>query len=313
MIKYCTLVFAALCLLVCAAESKEGTTAGLRNINGTQLFVKIMGSGGPVVILHGGPGLDHSYFLPHLQELSSDFQLIFFDQRTSGRSSFQDVDSTEVSLSHFIEDIEELRLSLGLGKIHLLGHSFGGLLAMKYAINFPENLKSLLLINSTAASHSYFAQTNELMKTRMTKKDSLERAAILESESFKQGKAESYRKLFLLTFALNFYDRSKIDSLRLYIPDDYIARSVRLQHLFADMASYDFYEDLKHVKCPTLVLRGSDECLPMEATERIHRNLPFSKLVVLQECGHFPFVECKGKFFSEVRAFLRDPWLTVEK
>ena len=79
--------------------------SGLRNINGTELFVKTMGKGEPILIVHGGPGLSHDYYLPHLDTLAQDHQLIFYDQRVSGASSMN-VDSSNITLDAFIKDIE---------------------------------------------------------------------------------------------------------------------------------------------------------------------------------------------------------------
>ena len=120
---------------------------GTKKVNGAELYYKIMGSGEPIVILHGGPGLEHTYFLPQMGELAKNYKLIFYDQRTSG-GSISSTDSSSITLGNFVEDLEGIRKAFDLDKMNLLGHSWGGMLAMFYATKYPENLNSLMLISS---------------------------------------------------------------------------------------------------------------------------------------------------------------------
>ena len=120
-------------------------------VNGTELFVKRLGAGEPIVVVHGGPLLEHGYLLEHLEPLAEDYELIFYDQRLSGRSAAR-ADPGSIRLATLVDDIEALREALELGRIHLMGHSWGGMLAMRYAIAHPDNLRSLLLLDSMAAS-----------------------------------------------------------------------------------------------------------------------------------------------------------------
>ncbi|MEK7251534.1 MAG: alpha/beta fold hydrolase, partial [Bacteroidota bacterium] len=87
---------------------------GFTQINGTQLFYKIIGKGTPIVILHGGPGLDHSYLLPQMAELAKTHKLIFFDQRASGKSSV-DSDTNSMTMKNLVEDVEGIRKAFKLG------------------------------------------------------------------------------------------------------------------------------------------------------------------------------------------------------
>ncbi len=96
--------------------------------NGVLIFAKTVGRGAPLVILHGGPGASHEYLLPHLLPLARHHQLVFIDERGSGRSE-RLVDSSGYTVEAMVEDVEEVRVALGLGKIDLLGHSYGGVLA----------------------------------------------------------------------------------------------------------------------------------------------------------------------------------------
>ncbi|MCH8954026.1 alpha/beta fold hydrolase [candidate division KSB1 bacterium] len=291
----------ALLILTSCEKSKELTIEeGLREINGTQLYTKVMGEGEPIVILHGGPGMDHTYFLPQMAELAETHKLIFFDQRVSGRSSL-DVDSSAITMRHFIDDIEEIRKTFNLGKMNLMGHSWGGLLAMFYGITYPENLKSLMILNSTPASSELMAKT----LPRLTPEDSLQRLEILNSDAFKNRESAAFEKLLRIHFRGAFYDRSLADSLTLTFQPDFAETSVKLQNLYKDIASYDIHHDLSKINCPTLVVHGDHDDNPLEGSQKIHENIPNSKFVLLKNCGHFPFVERPKEFFSAIKDFLQ--------
>ena len=272
---------------------------GLREINGTLLYTKAMGEGEPILILHGGPGMDHTYFLPQIAELAETHKLIFFDQRVSGRSSL-DVDSSAITMRHFIDDIEEIRKTFNLGKMNLMGHSWGGLLAMFYGITYPESLKSLMILNSTPASSELMAKT----LPTLTPEDSLQRLEILNSDAFKNRESAAFEKLLRIHFRGAFYDRSLADSLTLTFQPDFAETSVKLQNLFKDIASYDIHDDLSKINCPTLVVHGDHDDNPLEGSKKIHENIPDSKFVLLKNCGHFPFVEAPDEFFKTIRDFL---------
>ncbi len=131
---------ACVALGACSADSPDWKD-GLISVNGTKLFVHREGSGEPAIVIHGGPVLDQSYLRPYLTQLGEKLDLVFYDQRLSGRSDGV-VDSTSVRLNTFVDDIEALRVTLGLERIHLIAHSWGGLLAMKYAAAHSDRLHS---------------------------------------------------------------------------------------------------------------------------------------------------------------------------
>lgn len=294
------------CGIHCQKQSEIPVSEGAKPINGTQLYYKILGDGEPIVVLHGGPGLDHTYFLPHLRELARDFKLIFFDQRLSGRSS-ADVDSTEITLEHFVEDIEGIRTAFGLEKMNLLGHSWGGLLAMFYAIQYPDHLQSLILVNPTAASAEWMQKSMQNQNARFTSEDSVARAELLTSPAFRDKKASAYERLFRISFRSTFHQPELVDSLNLTLPPDFAARSVKMQRLMQDPAvmNYDIHNQLSAITCPTLIVHGETDPTPVAAVEDIRDGIEQAKLVVLEKCGHFPFVEVPGQFFKEVKSFMR--------
>ncbi len=178
--KYLLFIFSLFIAELSLAQFKDT----LLPINGTSLFIREIGAGSPIIIIHGGPGLNHSYFLPHLNSLATKYRLIFYDQRACGNSSGR-VDSAQMSLSLFVEDIEQIRNSLKLGKITILAHSWGGLVAMNYASKYSRNLNALILSNSVSPKFGELEEeTNQRLKLRIPLEDSILRSEILSSADF---------------------------------------------------------------------------------------------------------------------------------
>lgn len=290
-------------LLLPAIESL-GQTGTLMKVNGTELFVRDVGKGSPIIIVHGGPGLSHDYFLPQLMDLAQNHRLIFYDQRASGKSSAE-LDSTQMRLNEFVRDIDAIRIALKLDKVTVMAHSWGGLLAMKYAVAYPSSLRSLILLNTVAPKSGEFdKEIAANAKSRTTKTDSTRRANILSSPQFKAGDPQAMSDLFKLTFGLSFYDKSYLDSLTMVLPPDFMQKRSKLFMLRKDLSQYDLYDDIKRIAVPTLIVHGDFDSIPMEVAQKIQASIPKSKLVVIKGAGHFPFVEKRVEFNKQVNAFL---------
>src|SRR5438132_6301405 len=154
---------------------------GFVDANGLMIYYKTLGKGEPLLMLHGGPGASHDYFLPYLLPLARHNRLIFVDERGSGRSQKLE-DPAGYTIENMVEDVEAVRQALGLGKISLLGHSYGGALAQAYALKYQKNLSHLIL-GSTFASTRQLNDALAKMKAAMPsddreKLDSLEKAGL---------------------------------------------------------------------------------------------------------------------------------------
>ncbi len=306
--KYYVLLFAfsSIFFTNCKEESISKTSEqGLKEINGTQLYCRVEGSGEPILIIHGGPGLSHDYLFKGINTLSDHHKLIFYDQRASGQSSIN-LDYSSVSLENFIQDIESLRKEFGIKKINLMAHSWGGVLAMKYAIQFPENMKSLILVNSIGASSDSNNMANLELVGRFTKKDSVERAEIFASEAFQKREPIAIESLMNLGFKHQFYDSIYIDSLQLSLNQNFIQTSGLLQNLGKDLTKFDFVEDLKSIQCPTLLVYGDYDPLTDLAGRITKDAIKGSKIQIIKNCGHFPFIEKNEAFKSTIINFMAD-------
>jgi proline iminopeptidase len=276
----------------------------LLNINNTELNVRIVGEGSPILIVHGGPGLNHTYFLPHLNKLASSHKLIFIDQRACGKSSGT-IDSTQMSIDWLVSDMEAVRKELKLGKISVLAHSWGGLLGVLYAARYPENLHALIVVSTVSMKAGEFdQQTNATVSGRYSKADSTLRAQTLNSDAFKAGDIDAFSLLFQLSFKQSFYDQRYIDSLHLELPSDFIEKRKVIFFMAKELFAYEFYPLLKNIRCPTLLVHGDYDAIPLQIPQKILTEIPNSKLVVIKEAGHFPFIEKNKEFIGQINQFL---------
>lgn len=294
-----------LVLSACNKELEIPMEAGVKEINGTDLYYKIIGKGEPLLIIHGGPGLSHDYFTPHLTKLSDKFQLIFFDQRASGRSS-KELDPNSITVANFLKDIDGIRGSLGLEKINILAHSWGGLLGMKYAVAYPQHTGALVLVNSVSASSEIRALNNQKLAERFTERDSIDRTQILSSEEFQRLEPQAIEQLMKIGFRQQFYNPDLLDSLHLSIRSDFGRTNELLQNLARDLTEYDFHEDLAKVDASTLLMYGEYDPLTELAGSRLKQAIPNSQLKIIAESGHFPFIEKPQDFLSAVINFLEE-------
>jgi proline iminopeptidase len=276
---------------------------GYKDIYGTKLYYKAVGEGEPILIVHGGPGLEHSYFLPHFNELAKKHTLIFFDLRGHGKSD-ANMDSAHIQLSYFIDDIEAMRKAFGIEKLILLGHSFGGLLAENYAAKYPSNLKALILVSPASHASKYTIEASKTITERTTQQDLIDRQTVMSSPEFKKGDPKAYEKLFRINFRTGFANKGLIESLQLSFPQDYQERSMLLRKMYMENWFYTPGTKFANIFCPTLIIYGEFDAMPKACYEDLQARILRSTLVSIPNCGHFPFIEAKEKFFAETEKFL---------
>ncbi len=117
------------------------------DVGGVRLWIEEEGSGEPLVLIAGGPGLSHAYFHPWFSRLRDQFRVIYVDAFGTGKSS-RAAQPLEYSLADDVEHLEALRTTLNLGSINILGHSYGGMVAMAYAAAYPQGMRRLIVANA---------------------------------------------------------------------------------------------------------------------------------------------------------------------
>ena len=273
------------------------------------LFCRTVGEGPPIVVLHGGPEFDHTYLLPELDRLAKFARLVYYDQRARGRSAGR---PSEVGIDSEVDDVDRVRRELGFGSVAVLGHSWGGLLAMEYAVRHPERISHLILANTApAAAPDWVLFREHLMRLRSS--DEAERMEeIASGAAFGAGDLEAEAAFNRLHFRPALRDTDHVERVvaRLrthFSPESVLAARAIGQRLSEETwrsEGYDLLPRLAELDVPTLVLHGRDDFIPVALAERIADAMPHAELVVL-DCGHFAYLEEPEAFARHVEAFLR--------
>ncbi len=302
--KVLLLLLLSIIMIVACASDDEFIQQEILSVNGTELFVNIMGEGEPLIVLHGGPGLSHDYFLPHLEPLSNHMKLILFDQRGMGRSSV-DLDSTSFSMELIIEDIEALRQKLGLNSIHLMGHSWGGIVAMHYAVNYPQNLSSLILCNSMPASPDFDEQLGKNFQQTFERQNMEDLEPLQKKIDAGNRDIAVQERYVQLHFRPSFYDTSDVNKLQLNLSDSFFKTEELLPYLASHEEPRSLIPELKSVHVPALIIRGEIEVIPVESDRKLEEILKNGKLISIDKAGHFPFVEKPEEFRELIINFVK--------
>lgn len=269
----------------------------LARVNGTELYWEMNGSGRPVVLLHGGPGFDHTYFRPWLDGLADGASLVYYDQRGSGRSSRGD-GFDGVILRTLVDDLEGLRTHLGLERFVLLGHSFGACLALAYALHYADRLDGMALC-AAAPSLEHVPAALVRLADRMTSEQRSILARLTQQVDDDAFLMHAWQTLLPLYFAdyRAEYERAVIGRLR--------CSAAAWNHL-ADIAD-ELNAAARHHRapCPVLLLNGRHDWFATEEqVQRLQVVLPGAHLIEFEHSGHFPFIEQPEPFLTAVRAWL---------
>src|SRR5260370_39577944 len=282
---------------------------GFVDAHGVLIYYKIVGHGAPLMIVHGGPGAAHDYFLPYLLPLARPNRLIFIHERGSGRSEKLD-DPSGYTVENMVEDVEAVRQGLVLGKISLLGHSYGGVLAQAYALKYQNNLSHLILCSTFPST----SQMNQIF-VRMKEKMPAELRARIDREEKEGlfGHGKDYEKnRYTNDYMIAAWGEGYFPYLFQNRPDpnfDPVANGVMSWDLYREMwgshgefvidgnlASVEYTERLATIKVPTLITVGDHDESDPTLAEAMHGKIAGSKLVVLPKSGHMTFVDQTATF-----------------
>ena len=244
------------------AISQINDFEGKRRINGTNLFFSVKGKGEYLLVIHGGPGLNHSYFKPHLNPLENTFKVVYYDQRACGKSSIPASDS--ISLKFLVDDIEEIRKVLKTEKINILAHSWGVVLAIRYALQYPGRINKLILSDPVMLSREYDQEAAALVQKNSTKEDSVARAKIVSDGNLD---TKDYEELFRLSFKPSAYNRDNVAKINLNLPDNFgVASNALFTGLMKDPSmNANLYDSLRSLKVPVLIIHGQADVVPLSS------------------------------------------------
>lgn len=273
------------------------------NSDGSKTYYKTFGKGEPLLIINGGPGMNSNGFEDMAKTLAESQETIIYDQRGTGKSKLKDLNSKTISMKIMADDIESLRKHLKIQKWNILGHSFGGMLGSYYATVYPNSINKLVLSSSGGVDLTLL-KTENLIERNLTKaeKDSLnywnakiEKGDTSHETRLGRGRALAPAYVYDQKYAPIIAERltqgnSKINGL-----------------LWDDMQkiNFDCKPKLKSFKNPVLIIQGKQDVISNEIGELAHKTFPNSKLILLENCRHYGWLDAKEKYFSEVNSFLK--------
>jgi proline iminopeptidase len=269
---------------------------------GVSLFVREVGTGRPVVVLHGGPGAAHDYLYPAFSSLADEFRLLFYDQRGGGRSAV--ARPSRIGWRDHLADLEALRRYWKLGRLALIGYSWGGLLALLYAGEHPGRVGAMALVAPAPGWGEYHRE----FKDEFARRSRLEAVQRLRAELETSGLAESdpqayQRRRFDLSLAGYYYQPAAVRDAPPF--------TVQLQAQQATWSSLrghgaELRRRLSGLIVPTIILHGRHDPIPLRWAEELAEVMPRARLIVLERSGHLPHLEEADRTLGEVRRFLRE-------
>ncbi len=278
-----------------------------------RLYVRDIGRGTPIIVVHGGPDFDHEYLLPEMDRLAESFRLVYYDQRGRGRS-FGGQRPDDVSIASEVADLDRVRDHFGLERFAVLGHSWGGLLATEYGLQHPERLLHLILVNTAPLSRSgVVALREELARTRSP--EVVERmAALRSSPAYEAGDIDTDLAYYRLHFSSALRQPDLLERflprLRAAFTRERVlaARAIenRLYEETWDREGYDVVSRLSETDIPVAVIHGENDLIPVQIARDIADTIARCRFVALAGCGHFAYLETPVPFRTSVAA-LFDP------
>ncbi len=260
-----------------------------------RLYVRAVGdpeADNVLITIHGGPGLSHRPYLGLEQLASSELAVVSYDQRGSGRSSRPSTGDFDL-LTH-ARDLEAVRsLVAGQRPVHLLGHSWGGLVAMYYALRYPQQVRSLLLVGSMPPTWSGLGPGMACLEARIRV---LQQQGIIPMD-FSADPLEWLKQIFPVYLA---------DST-LALPLDGLEYDATVGQLtMTAVQGYDLTEQVAHLSHRVLILWGEADPFCRAWAEETEAAFSGARVefVVIPRCGHLGWMECPDAFFRPVRTFL---------
>jgi proline-specific peptidase len=273
------------------------------SIRGISLNVKVMGNGYPLVLMHGGPGAD-LHTLMSFRKCADKFTLVFYDHRCNGRSTGAEV--TSMTMENLTADADALRQALGFEKWAVLGHSFGGNVALEYALHYPQNLSHLLLMDTGAAN----SWAQEKAPQELAKRGFDPEIVDLTRRYF-NGQIEPkemFPSLMKLSKAYNPYTNlSQLLQMLFWGLQTKLQPETFVYSESHFLKGWTVMDRLGEIKVPTLVMAGREDFIyPPEHQEELATAIPNARLVIIDRAGHNPHDEQPAETLKAVREFLAD-------
>ena len=311
------MVFAALCFLssVAAAQRSVAREGFLTTPDSARLHYRVMGAGADTLIaIHGGPGVDLESIRNDFAPLATRHVVIFYDQRGTGGSTLPP-DTTRLSATQQIMDLDAVRAYFGLDRLTLVAHSYGPLLAATYAIAHPNRVQRMVFFGPVPPRRgNFWTRFGQSFATRI---DSASRNRMSDANRRMNDPSQDQRRGCRDYWADAVRPRlAEPELTRKSIRSDFCAASVAAivyglsttnRVVMASYGDWDIRAALKSVSAPTLVIHGEQESIPMDLVEEWVTALPNARLMRIPRAAHFTYVERPDLVWPAVERFLSGP------
>ena len=281
----------------------QGLKKGYIETNGTKLYYEEEGKGTPIVVLHGGPGGTHHDFHPQFSELAKSGRVIYYDQRGTGKSG-TNASGEPYSVKQAVDDLEGLRKSLGLEKMVVVGHSYGGFLAQCYALEHPDRVQGLALVTAESGMPNNRPGPSR-DRDFFSEEEKQKISSLYNDKSLTEEQGLYNRMLNGDWKRQNYYKPTEEEMARNALYGWKPAPGFRCD-MGNSIDKLDLEGKFKGLGIPTLIMESAhDLTWGADKPEKIHRNHPGSPMVMFEKSGHSPFRDEPEKFFSALSGFVR--------
>lgn len=270
------------------------------HVNNHEVFYTTNGYGRPMMLMHGGTGLDHTCFRPWLDPLSDEVELIYYDQLGQGRSTRPE-SYEDISMDTWADEADALRAYLGHDRMILFGHSYGGFIAQDYVLRHGDQLDGLILCD-TAPALDY---PDVIMANAQSRGTPEQVQAFITGLSEPVADDASFQQLWVTILPLYFNTYDPKVAAALDEATSYSAGAFN-QGMGKIVPTFNTLSRLSEITVPTLILGGRHDWItpPAHGAERLHAGIPNSQMVIFEDSGHFPFIEEQEKFVATVREWI---------
>jgi proline-specific peptidase len=259
----------------------------------------------PLLVLHGGPGAPHNYLEPLGALAQSGRPVVFYDQLGGGNSDRPD-DPTLWNIDLFVEEVGAVRRELGLQRVHVLGHSWGAMLALSYALRHPSGLLSLVLVGGLASSPLHIAEVDKLREQLPQEVQEVlshhEEAGTTDDPAYEEAMIAFYARHLCRLDPWPEYLREPLEQTNLQVYQTMWGASEL--HCTGNLKDWDVSPRLGEIRVPTLLISGRyDLCTPADQ-EVLREGIPASEWVLFEDSSHCPHAEETERFLEVVEGFL---------
>ena len=275
--------------------------AELTTTDGAVLHFAVFGKGDPVIVLSGGPGFASAYLTPIARHIGVAHRAVLVDQRGTGSSTVPAYDTKTITVAAFVADLEALREKLGAPRVTLVGHSWGGMLAMSYAAAHPDRVAAMVLVDSGGPTPDFMLPFVMRLNARNAPDDL---ATINYWNDPAHRKESPLRAVLEITRARTpayFHDRAKARALT----DNMNERSFEprvLELMLKSLEGWNVTEAMKKLSAPVLIIEGDDD--PVGTFQLLRDSFPSPRAAMIAGAGHFPWLEEPDQFWAAIDPFL---------